>query len=73
MNLLIVDNIQNLVTSSYPLPISGSDNTGISDALVFPQIEISDSIFLNAFREMLERDHASSPYTPHHIRQDLGK
>ena len=37
-----------------------SNNSGVLDTLVYPQIEISDSAFANDVRKILERDRASS-------------
>ena len=47
----MADNIQtNPITSSNPLSINESDNTGISDTSVHTQVEISDSPFANDVR-----------------------
>ena len=65
-------NVQNnLVTSLDPSPINKFDNTIILDTSNHTQVEINDSPFTSSVREILKRDHASSPYTPHRIKQAL--
>ena len=68
----MVDDVQkNPVTSLDPSSINESHNTVISDTSVHPQVKINDSPFTSVVIEILERDRASSPYTPHQIEKDL--
>ena len=68
----MADNFQNsAVTSSNPSPINEFDNIVISDTLVYQQVEIIDSWFTSVVRDILERDHTYSPYTPYQIEQSL--
>ena len=69
----MADNFQNNpIASSDPIPINESNNYGISDTSIFPQIEISDSLVVNVVRDILEQYRASSPYTRNQIKQYLG-
>ena len=72
MKLLMAKNVQNNTTTSLdPSPIDESGNIVISDTSIPPKLRISDSPFTSVVWEILERDHNTSPYTPHQIERDL--